>query len=121
MAFNFNQATLVGRLTRDPELKQVGDGVSKAYFTLAISRGYKRPDDTIETDFIPVSLWGKNAETAYLLLKKGAPVLVTGRIQVRVYEKNDVVRSMAELVAEHFQILEKRNRLEPQLEITEVN
>jgi single-strand DNA-binding protein len=113
MAFNYNHATFIGRLTRDPENKQISDSVSKTYFTIAVNRGYKKPDENQDTDFIPVSLWGKSAETAYLLLKKGTPILISGRIQIRVYEKNDTVRTIAELIGEHFQILEKKtNSLE---------
>ncbi|NBV83947.1 single-stranded DNA-binding protein [bacterium] len=108
MAFNYNHATLVGRLTRDPEIKQISETVRKTYFTIAVNRGFRKTDEKQDTDFIPISLWGKSAELAYLLLKKGTPVLVTGRIQNRVYEKNDVIRSVAELVGEHFQILEKK-------------
>ena len=108
MAFNYNHATFIGRLTRDPETKQISDSVSKTYFTIAVNRGYKKPDENQDTDFIPVSLWGKSAETAYLLLKKGTPILISGRIQIRVYEKNDTVRTVAELVGEQFQILEKK-------------
>ncbi len=112
MAFNYNHATLIGRLTRDPETKKISDTVNKTYFTLAINRGYRKADENQDTDFIPVSLWGKSAELAYLLLKKGMPILVTGRIQNRVYEKNEVVRSVAELVGEQFQILERKAQVE---------
>ncbi len=112
MAFNYNHATLIGRLTRDPETKKISDTVNKTFFTIAVNRGYRKPDENQDTDFIPVSLWGKSAELAYLLLKKGTPILVTGRIQNRVYEKNEVVRSVSELVGEQFQILEKKAQID---------
>lgn len=112
MAFNYNHATLIGRLTRDPETKKISDTVNKTFFTIAVNRGYRKPDENQDTDFIPVSLWGKSAELAYLLLKKGTPILVTGRIQNRVYEKNEVVRSVSELVGEQFQILEKKAKID---------
>lgn len=116
MSFNYNHSTFIGRLTRDPETKQISDTVSKTYFTIAVNRGYRKPDEQQDTDFIPVSLWGKSAETAYLLLKKGTPILVTGRIQIRVYEKNDVVRTSAELIGEQFQILQTK----PQTEVEDI-
>lgn len=112
MAFNYNHATLIGRLTRDPETKKISDTVNKTFFTIAVNRGYRKADENQDTDFIPVSLWGKSAEIAYLLLKKGTPILVTGRIQNRVYEKNEVVRSVSELVGEQFQILEKKAQID---------
>ncbi len=108
MGFNYNQTTLVGRLTRDPETKKITETVSKAFFTLAVSRTYKRTDDNKETDFIPISIWGKNAESAIKLLKKGSPVLITGKIQVRSFEKDNTMRTITEVIAEHFQLLDKK-------------
>jgi single-strand DNA-binding protein len=108
MGFNYNQTTLVGRLTRDPESKQISETVTKTFFTLAVSRNYKKSDDSKDTDFIPVSLWGKSAEKAAIYLKKGTPILLTGKLQVRNFEKDNVIKYVTEVIGEHFQILEKK-------------
>jgi single-strand DNA-binding protein len=107
LGYNFNQATLVGRLTKDPELKEFSDNASKTTFSLAVNRSYKKENGETEADFIPVCLWGKLAEVSFQLLRKGTPVLVWGKIQVRNYEKDKERRWMTEVVAENFQILEK--------------
>ena len=105
MSFCYNQATLVGRLTRDPEFRQISQTTGKTIFTLAISRGFKKESGALETDFIPVCLWGKLADLGYQLLRKGTPVLVCGKIQVRNYEKNNEKRWSTEIVVDSFQIL----------------
>ncbi|MCP4050489.1 MAG: single-stranded DNA-binding protein [bacterium] len=107
MAYSYNQVTLVGRLTKNPELKQVSDNASKSIFTLAVNRTYRKSDGTTDTDFIPVCMWGKLAEISFQLLNKGTPVLVWGKIQVRSYEKGNEVRWITEVVADNFQILDK--------------
>ena len=61
MSYNYNQATLVGRLTKDPVFKQISETVCKLTFTLAISRPFRKKDSSPETDFIPVTIFGKNA------------------------------------------------------------
>lgn len=108
MGFNYNQTILVGRLTRDPETKKITETVSKTFFTLAVSRTYKRTDEQKETDFIPISIWGKNAESAIKLLKKGSPVLISGKIQVRSFEKDNITKTITEVIGEHFQLLDKK-------------
>jgi len=104
MAFNYNHITLVGRLARDPESEKVGDTI-KASFSIAIDRPWRKDDGTKETDFVSVRLWGRLAETASRSLKKDAPVLVEGRLQIREYEKNGERRWISEVVGENFQIL----------------
>ena len=105
MSFCYNQATLVGRLTRDPEYRQISQTLAKTVFTLAISRGFKKDSGSLETDFVPVCLWGRLAELGFQLLRKGVPVLVCGRIQVRNYEKNNEKRWSTEIIVDSFQIL----------------
>lgn len=104
--FQFNQAVFVGRLAKDPELKRLSDNLSKLNFILAVGRTYKKKDG-VSTDFIPVVIWGKAAEVAFKLLRKGSPVLVSGRMQVYAYEKDQEERWTTELVADTFQLLEK--------------
>ncbi len=109
MAFTYNHTVLVGRLVRDPEFKQLSDNLTKLYFVLAVGRGYKKEDGSTGADFIPVCIWGKTAELGMQLLKKGAPVLVSGRIQTRHYEKEKVKHFVTEIIADTFQLLEKKS------------
>ena len=103
MSYNFNHITLVGRLVRDPDLKQIGESNSKCTFVLAVSRRMKK--EQRETDFIPVIIWGKFGLNASRLLKKGMPVLVSGRIQIRTIQLNEEYRSFIDVVADNFQLL----------------
>ena len=116
MSYNYNQATLVGRLTKSPEQKVLSETSLKTSFTLAVSRPYKREDGSVDTDFIPVCFWGKNAEISYQILKKGSPVLISGKIQVRTYEKDDDRHWITEIIGESFQILEPKQKAEDGLE-----
>lgn len=105
MSFNYNHVTLVGRLTKNPELKKVGEYV-KTTFMLAVDRPYRKEDGTVETDFISIVLWGKLAEVAEKYLKKGIATLIEGRLQVKDYEINNERKWFTEILAENFQILE---------------
>ena len=107
MSFNYNHITLVGRLTGDPDRKKVGENC-KTTFSLKVDRPYRKNDGSIEADYISVILWGKLAEIAHKFLKKDYPVLVEGRIQVREYEHNNERKWVTEVVAENFQLLEKK-------------
>jgi single-strand DNA-binding protein len=106
MSYNYNQATLVGRLTKDPEFYSFGNDREKLSFTIAINRFYRKMKEE-KTDFIPISLYGPSVTIGTRLLKKGVPVLVWGRIQVQTYEKGDEKRWKTEIVAENFQLLER--------------
>jgi single-strand DNA-binding protein len=107
MAFTYNQVTLVGRLTKDPEYKDINNTFGCLKFTLAVNRHPRKDKVEPETDFIPVCLFGYSAQLGLKLLKKGAPCLVWGRMQVREYTKNDERRWMSEVVGDNFQILER--------------
>jgi single-strand DNA-binding protein len=108
MSYNYNHVTLVGRLTKDPESKQIKENRMKLFFTLATNRPYKKDNGESDADYIPISLFGKTAEYAKKLLKKGSPVLIWGRLEIRNYEKNDERRWMTEVIAENFQLLERK-------------
>ena len=110
MSFHYNHATLVGRITQDPALRTFSNSVSKTTFTIAVDRNYRKEDGSSETDFIPVCFWGKIAEVSHAILRKGMPILVWGRIQVRKYEKESQKKRFTEIVGESFQILEKKCR-----------
>lgn len=111
MSFNYNNCILMGRLTKDPEFKEINSSFCKLIFTLAISRKFRKEDGTIETDFIPVSLIGTPAIVGSKLLAKGSPVLIWGAIQVRQYDKDNERKWITEIIADNFQLLEKRRRI----------
>ena len=82
-----NSVVLVGRLTKDPELRYIsGTGTAVATFTMAINREYKKKDGTQETDFIPVQIMGKAAEFCANYITKGRLVAIQGSIRVDRYE-----------------------------------
>lgn len=82
-----NSVILVGRLTKDPELRYIpGTGTAVANFTIAINRDYKKKDGTQETDFIPVQVMGKAAEFCANYITKGRLVAIQGSIRVDRYE-----------------------------------
>lgn len=103
-----NKVVLIGRLTRDPLLKYVGEDVAVGSFTLAVDRDYVSADGDNEADFIPVVTWRKVAENCADYLKKGSLVGIAGRIQVRSYEKDDERRWVTEIVADSVKFLDKR-------------
>jgi single-strand DNA-binding protein len=84
-----NNLTLQGRLTADPELKTVGDGIPVLEFTLASDRDYTLADGERPTDFINVVAWRGTAEFIAKYFTKGRQILVTGRIQVRQWRDQD--------------------------------
>lgn len=105
-----NRVTLVGRLTRDPELRYTQSGVAVVNFTLAVNRNFKNKDGEYEADFINCQAWRRTAEVAAEYLKKGSLTGVDGRIQTRSYENDEGNRIfVTEVVAESVQFLESRN------------
>ncbi|KAA6450904.1 single-stranded DNA-binding protein [Bacillus swezeyi] len=82
----FNQIMLVGRLTKDPELRHTSNGVPVANIILAVSRHFKNAGGEIETDFVNCTLWRKTAENTAEYCRKGTIIGLNGRIQTR----NDV-------------------------------
>ena len=109
MGYNYNQVTLVGRLTRDPLIKNTTNNHPRATFAIAVNRYYAEGQK--DTDFIPVCMWGRLAELSQQLLRKGAPILVCGRISVRRYEKDGESKQIVEIVGENFQLLERNSSL----------
>lgn len=105
-----NNCTLVGRLTKDPELRYTPNGVATATFTLAVNRTFTNQAGEREADFIPVVVWRKQAENVANFMRKGSLVGVVGRIQVRNYENNEGRRVyVTEIVAETVQFLDNKN------------
>lgn len=105
-----NNVVLVGRLTRDPELKYTANGTATATFSLAVNRNFTNKSGNREADFINCVIWRKSAETLANYAKKGTLLGVTGRIQTRSYENQQGQRVyVTEVVAENFQLLESRS------------
>ena len=112
-----NKAILIGRLTRDPELRTASNDISVTSFTIAVDRNFNNQQGEKETDFIPVVAWRKLAETCAKYLAKGRLVAVSGRIQVRSYEGKDGKRYITEVVADEVQFLEKAESKEKFVEV----
>ncbi|WP_088104774.1 single-stranded DNA-binding protein [Halalkalibacter urbisdiaboli] len=105
-----NRVVLVGRLTRDPELKYTPNGVAVANFTLAVNRTFSNGNGEREADFINCVIWRKPAENVANYLRKGSLAGVDGRIQTRSYDNNEGKRVfITEGVADSVQFLEPRN------------
>ncbi len=103
-----NKVVLIGRLTRDPELKFTpGNGNAVANFTVAVDRRLPNKDGVREADFIPIVVWGKQAESTANYMSKGKLIGISGRIQTRTYDAKDgTKRYVTEIVAEEVQFLE---------------
>lgn len=101
-----NRAILLGRLTKDPELRYTKTGTAVATFVLAVDRRMTNQQGERETDFLPIVVWNKLAESCVQYLKKGQKAAVEGRIQVRNYEDKEGRRVyVTEIVAENVQFL----------------
>lgn len=104
-----NNVVLVGRMTKDAELKYTGNNIAVASFSLAVNRNFKDANGERETDFINCVIWRQQAENLANWAKKGALIGITGRIQTRSYENQQGQRVyVTEVVAENFQMLESR-------------
>lgn len=102
-----NRVILIGRLTRDPELRYTTSGVAVANFTLAVDRPFTNQQGEREADFIRIITWRKLAEVCAQNLGKGRLVAVDGRLQVRSYDdQNGIRRQIAEVVAENVRFLD---------------
>lgn len=100
-----NKVILMGRLTKDPEIRTTQSGISVASFMIAIDRKYKNADGTRETDFIPCVAWRQTGEFISKYFSKGNRILVSGAIQPRTYETNQgEKRYITEVIVEegHF-------------------
>lgn len=104
-----NRVILVGRLTKDPELRYTPSGVAVATFTLAVNRAFTSQSGEREADFINCVVWRRPAENVANFLKKGSLAGVDGRLQTRNYEGQDGRRVyVTEVVAESVQFLEPK-------------
>ncbi len=102
-----NRVILIGRLTKDPELRYTPSGVAVTQFTIAVDRPFTSQGGEREADFIPVVTWRQLAETCANYLRKGRLTAVEGRIQVRNYENNEGKRVyVTEVIADNVRFLE---------------
>ena len=104
-----NRVVLVGRLTRDPELRTTGSGISVATFTLAVDRQFTNSQGERGADFISCVIWRKSAENFCNFTSKGSLVGIDGRIQTRSYDNKDGQRVyVTEVVVDNFAVLDSR-------------
>ncbi len=105
-----NKVVLIGRLTKDPELRFTpGAGTAVTTLTLAVDK-YNSKSGQKEADFVPVVVWGKQAESTANYMTKGSQMAISGRIQTRNYEAKDgTKRYVTEVVATEVQFLSKSN------------
>ena len=103
-----NKVVLLGRLTKDCDVRYTQTGKVVCQFTMAVDRPFNK-DGQKEADFIPVVLWGKQAEVAGNSLQKGHRVLVEGRLQIRSYDDNNGnKRYVTEVIANSFEFIERK-------------
>lgn len=105
-----NRVALIGRMTKDPELRRTGNGKAVASFNLAVNRNFKTGDGQ-EADFLNVVAWGKVAENTAQYCSKGSLVSVDGRLQSRSYENNQGQKVyVTEVVADSVQFLDTKRK-----------
>ena len=103
-----NQTVIVGRIVKDPELKETDSGKKVTNITLAVPRSFKNLNGEYETDFIPCVLWKGIAESTTQYCKKGDLVGIKGRIQSRSYEVEEDKKYVVELTAEKVTFLSSK-------------
>jgi single-strand DNA-binding protein len=112
--FMLNRIVLIGRLTKDPELRYMPSGVATAQFTLAVDRSFKNRDGQRETDFINIVVFRQQAEHCATYLSKGKLAAVDGRLQIRSYDDNSGQRRwITEVVADNVRFLSPREGAAP--------
>lgn len=104
-----NRIILLGRLTREPEVKVTSSDKTTTTFGLAVDRPFKNRERKTEADFINIVTWNKTAEVAENYLHKGERCLVEGRLQIRSYEGKDGQKHyVTEVVADRLELIEKK-------------
>ena len=101
-----NQVTLVGRLTKDPELRYTAEGKAVSNVTIAVNRPFRNKGGEYEADFVQCTLWKKTAENTAQYCRRGSIIGITGRIQTRHYENQEGKKIyVTEVVAEMVQFV----------------
>ena len=105
-----NKVFLIGRLTRDPDLRYTGNNTPVASFSLAVNRNFTNQQGEREADFFNITVWRKQAENVKNYLSQGSQVAVEGRLQTRNYEDKDgQKRYVTEVVADNVEFLGSKN------------
>ena len=105
-----NKVFLIGRLTRDPELRYTGSNLPVATFSLAVNRNYTTQSGEREADFINIVVWRKQAENVKNYLTQGSQVAIEGRIQTRSYDDNNgQKRYVTEVIADNVEFIGSRS------------
>lgn len=116
-----NRVVLLGRLTKDPEVRYTTNGKVVATFTLAVDREFKNDKGEREADFINCVVWGKAAELIGNSCVKGHRLCVEGRLQIRQYDdKNGQRRWITEIVVSGFDFVERRNEAQATKTMTDM-
>lgn len=116
-----NKITIIGNLTRDPEIAETPTGVTVCKFGVAVNRNYKDDNGEVVTDFFNVVAWRKLAETCGRYLAKGKKVAIVGTLQNRSYTDRDgIKRYVTEIIAEEAEFLTPKTQDEPKAKLTEV-
>ena len=111
-----NKVVLIGRLTRDPELRYTGNNTPVASFSLAVNRNYSNQQGEREADFINIVVWRKQAENVKNYLTQGSQVAIDGRLQTRTYDdQNGQRRYITEVIADNVEFLSTKNSIVPTL------
>ena len=106
-----NVAVIMGRLTKDPELRYTTNNTAVLYFTVAVDRAYSKPGEERQADFIDVVAWSKTAEFVDRYFEKGQKIIVEGSLQTRTYtDKNGNKRKAVELVARQVHFAEGKKQ-----------
>ncbi len=108
---SLNHVVLIGNLTDDPELRYTQNGMARARFSIAINHRWRDRDGNLqeETTFVPIVVWGQQAETCANFLAKGRLVAVEGRLRIETYQTEEGERrKVAEVVARNVQFLDSR-------------
>ena len=100
-----NQIVIIGRLVKDPEIKESENGKKYTNITLAVPRSYKNVDGEYEADFLDCKLWTGIAENTVEYCHKGDLIGVKGRVETRTYEKDDEKKYITEIIAEKISFL----------------
>ena len=110
-----NRVELIGRITRDPELRYTSSNIATTRFTLAVNRPFQGQNGEQGTDFINIVVWRKQAENVKKYVTKGSLVAVEGRIQTGSYEKDGQRIYTTDVVADSVQFLETRSQSQNRL------
>ena len=106
-----NRVILLGRLTKDPEIRYTTNGKVVATFTLAVDREFKNDKGEREADFISCVVWGKAAELVGNSCKKGHRLLVEGRLQIRNFDAKDGTKHwVTEIIATNIEFIERKEK-----------